>query len=136
MHLTAGEVLIAVVIFLTPCMMWSAGVLVTCLYNRVRMVIGSSSSTPPLSTLGASVGVKTSACLVLDTTLGGGLADFFCALSVLRWMGCSAGFWWDGATLVEDQAMVALLVSAIDGMPGVAPGLLLVDCRIQRPGHY
>ena len=38
-----------------------------------------------MSTLGAVVGVKTSACLVLGTTLGGGLADF-CMLRVRRKM--------------------------------------------------
>ena len=59
-----------------------------------------------------------------------------CAASVLIWMGCSAGCWWASATLVEGQAMVAPSVLAIYGMPGVALGLLLVDCSIKRPGQY
>ena len=57
---------------------WPAGGTgVTCLCKRVHMAICSSSSTTPLSTLGAGVGGKTLAYLILDTTLGGGLADFY-----------------------------------------------------------
>ena len=54
---------------------------IICLCECLHMAIGSSSSSTPLSILGASVGVKSSACLGLDTTLGGGLAQF---LSPLR----------------------------------------------------
>ena len=56
---------------------WPAGGMgITCLCKRVHMAIVSSSSTTPSSTLGAGVEVNISACLVLDTTLGGGLAGF------------------------------------------------------------
>ena len=46
------------------------------------MAIGYSSLTTPLSNLGDGLGLKTSAGLVLGTTLGGGLAD--CCLRHVR----------------------------------------------------
>ena len=55
---------------------WPAGGTgVAYLCKCVRMAIGSSLYTTPMSTLGAGVGVKTLECLVLVTTLVGGGAD-------------------------------------------------------------
>ena len=65
---------------------WPAGGMgVACQRERMRMAIGSSASTTPMSTLGAGVGVKTLACLVLGTTLGVGLA-YCCMRRDLRKM--------------------------------------------------
>ena len=85
------------------------------------MAMGSSSSSTPLSTLGAGGGVKSSAGLVLDTTLGGGLADFCLRCVYLNMDGLRRWVllgWW--CKFGGGQVIVAPLVSAIYGMLGIA----------------